>query len=109
MRVSSIVDPARDRWWASGTLAEQAGDYIGQGRSQTHQGATSTFALRWYGDGVQYDISGKRDYPTALLPPPDGEQFVARRTYQAQGSYVPSVAGLDVFGNGRGATPHREY
>jgi hypothetical protein len=79
-----------------------AGDYIGQGRHQTHQGATSTFSLRAYGDGVQYDVSGKREYWTALLTPPDGEQFVAGRTYQAQGSQGPSVAGLDVFGNGRG-------
>ena len=47
-----------------------AGDYIGQGRSQTHQGATSTFALRGYGDGVQYDVSGERKYWTALLTPP---------------------------------------
>ncbi|MEU1269450.1 hypothetical protein [Streptomyces sp. NPDC005799] len=79
-----------------------AGDYIGQGTSQTHRGATSTFSLSGYGDGVRYGVSGKREYWTAELTPPDGEQFVAGRTYQAQRSHAPSVAGLDVYGNGRG-------
>jgi len=78
------------------------GDYIGQGAAQTHQGATSTFALRPYGDGVQYDVSGKREYWTALLTPPDGTQFEAGHTYQAERSHGAEVAGLDVFGNGRG-------
>jgi len=78
------------------------GDYIGQGATQTHQGATSTFSLRPYGDGVQYGVSGKREYWTALLTPPDGEQFTAGHTYQAQRSHGAGVAGLDVFGNGRG-------
>jgi len=79
-----------------------AGDYIGQGVAQTHQGATSTFSLRSYGDGVQYDVSGKREYWTAQLTPPDGEQFEAGHTYQAERSHGASVAGLDVFGDGRG-------
>jgi hypothetical protein len=78
------------------------GDYIGQGATQTHLGATSTFSLSSYGDGVQYDVSGKREYWTALLTPPDGEQFVAGHTYQAERFHGAGVAGLDVFGNGRG-------
>lgn len=78
------------------------GDYIGKGGSETHQGATSTFSLSTYGDGVQYDVSGKRQNWDALLTPPDGEQFVAGRTYQAERSHGPSVAGLDVSGNGGG-------
>jgi hypothetical protein len=78
------------------------GDYIGQGASQTHQGATSTFSLRPYGQGVQYDVSGKREYWTAMLTPPDGEQFAAGHTYQARRSQSAGVAGLDVFGDGRG-------
>jgi hypothetical protein len=45
---------------------------------------------------------GKREYWTAILTPPDGEQFVAGRTYQAQHSQGAAVAGLDVVGNGRG-------
>ncbi|MGW3285228.1 hypothetical protein ACWDR3_11370 [Streptomyces sp. NPDC001002] len=78
------------------------GDYIGQGKTQTHQGATSTFALRPYANGVAYDVSGKREYWTALLTPPVGAQFEVGHTYQAERSQSASVAGLDVFGVGRG-------
>lgn len=78
------------------------GDYTGQGATQTHRGATSTFSLAPYGDGVQYGVSGKRESWTAILTPPDGEQFAAGHTYQAQRSHGAGVAGLDVSGNGRG-------
>jgi len=78
------------------------GDSIGQGISKTHTGSTSTFSLNKYGDGVQYGVSGKREYWTALLTPPTGEQFQAGHTYQAQSSHGAGIAGLDVFGNGRG-------
>lgn len=78
------------------------GDYVGQGLSRTHTGSTSTFGLSDYGDGgVQYSVSGKREYWTALITPPDGEQFTAGTTYRTEGSHGPGVAGLDVFGNGR--------
>ncbi|MFE9680787.1 hypothetical protein [Streptomyces sp. NPDC006285] len=79
-----------------------AGDFIGQGAAQTHQGATSTFSIRPYGDGVEYGVSGKRESWSALLTPPAGEQFAAGRTYRAERSQGASVAGLDVSGNGRG-------
>ncbi|MET7683320.1 hypothetical protein [Streptomyces sp. NPDC005423] len=78
------------------------GDCVGQGAARTHHGATSTFSLRPYGDGVQYEVSGKREDGTALLTPPDGEQFVAGHTYRAQRGHAVSVAGLDVSGDGRG-------
>ncbi|MFJ9543380.1 hypothetical protein ACIRPX_39960 [Streptomyces sp. NPDC101225] len=78
------------------------GDYVGQGVTQTHRGATSTFSLSRYGDGIQYGVSGKREYWTALLTPPDGEQFEAGHTYQARRSHGAGVAGLDVSGSGRG-------
>ncbi|MGY0024726.1 hypothetical protein [Streptomyces sp. cg35] len=79
-----------------------ADDYIGQGAAQTHTGATSTFGLSGYGDGVQYSVSGKREDWTALITPPDGEQLTAGTTYRTERSHGPGVAGLDVFGNGRG-------
>ncbi|MEB3966679.1 hypothetical protein OKJ48_41590 [Streptomyces kunmingensis] len=78
-----------------------SGDYVGQGAAQTHTGSTSTFGLSDYGDGVQYSVSGKREYWTALITPPDGEQFTAGTTYRTEGSHGPGVAGLDIFGNGR--------
>ncbi|MEU0738506.1 hypothetical protein [Streptomyces sp. NPDC006134] len=84
------------------SYTSDAGDYIGQGLTQNHTGATSTFSLSRYGDGVQYGVSGKREYWTALLTPPTGEQFEAGRTYKAERSHGAGVAGLDVFGNGRG-------
>ncbi|MCX4910861.1 hypothetical protein [Streptomyces sp. NBC_00878] len=79
-----------------------AGDYIGQGVSQTHTGATSTFSLSGSGDGIQYGVSGKRAYWSASLAAPTGERFEAGRTYQARRSAAEGIAGLDVYGNGRG-------
>ncbi|MGW7268530.1 hypothetical protein [Streptomyces sp. NPDC054842] len=78
------------------------GDYIGQGGRLTHTGATSTFGLRPWGDGVQYDVSGRREYFTALLTPPTGERLEAGRTYRAERASGDGVAGLDVHGDGRG-------
>jgi hypothetical protein len=79
------------------------GDYIGQGLSQTHTGATSTFSLSGYGaGGIQYGVSGKREYWTALITPPTGENLEAGRTYRTARSHAEGTAGLDVFGNGRG-------
>lgn len=79
------------------------GDYVGGGLSQTFTGATSTFSMQGYGNGgVSYIASGKREYWSALLTPPTGEQFEAGRTYQAQRSNGAGIAGLDVSGNSRG-------
>lgn len=82
--------------------SSDSGDYIGQGAAKNFTGATSTFALRDYGDGVQYDVSGNREYWTAQLTPPTGEQLEAGRTYRAERFSGDGVAGLDVFGSGRG-------
>ncbi|MFF0190147.1 hypothetical protein [Streptomyces sp. NPDC005244] len=79
-----------------------AGDYIGQGLSATHTGATSTFGVRTWGDGIQYDVSGKRGYFTALLTPPTGRTLEAGHTYETRRSNDETYAGLDVFGDGRG-------
>lgn len=79
-----------------------AGDYTGQGLSQTHTGATSTFSLSGGADGIRYGVSGKREYWSASLAPPTGEQFEAGRTYRAERSAAAGVAGLDMGGNGRG-------
>ncbi|WP_432176825.1 hypothetical protein [Streptomyces sp. Tue6028] len=79
-----------------------SGDYIGQGTSARHTGATSTFGLRAWGDGVQYDVSGKREYYTALLTPPTGQRLEAGRTYETRRSSDETFGGLDVHGNGRG-------
>ncbi|MGW0971895.1 hypothetical protein [Streptomyces sp. NPDC002516] len=79
-----------------------AGDYIGQGAAVTHTGATSTFAVHTRGDGIQYDVSGKRAYFTALITPPTGQRLEAGRTYETRRGDDASFAGLDVFGDGRG-------
>ncbi|MDN0193449.1 hypothetical protein [Streptomyces sp. S.PNR 29] len=79
-----------------------AGDWVGQGRSQTFTGATSTFSLSRSGDGVTYRASGKREYWSATLTPPTGEQFEVGRTYQAQRFNGAGMAGLDVDANSHG-------
>ncbi|WP_392964369.1 hypothetical protein [Streptomyces sp. LN245] len=79
-----------------------AGDYIGQGLSQTHTGSTSTFSISGYGDGFQYGVSGKREDWSAIITPPDGERFAAGSTYTTQRFHGPGTAGLDMGGNGRG-------
>ncbi|WP_316959522.1 hypothetical protein [Streptomyces sp. TRM68367] len=84
------------------TYSSDSGDYVGAGLSQTFTGATSTFSLSRYGDGVSYQASGKREYWSAQLTPPTGEQFEAGRTYQAQRFHGDGIAGLDVSGNSRG-------
>ncbi len=78
------------------------GDWVGAGHSQTFTGATSTFSLRPWGEGVSFGVSGKREDWSARLEPPAGEQFEAGRTYQAGRSGGEGVAGLDVSGNSRG-------
>lgn len=83
------------------TYASEPGDYPGQGRSGTHTGATSIFALREWGvGGLSWDASGKRESWSALLVPPTGERFEAGRTYRTERGSGPGVAGLDVSGFG---------
>ncbi|MFF1452562.1 hypothetical protein ACFVYF_31185 [Streptomyces sp. NPDC058274] len=78
------------------------GDYIGQGVSATHTGATSTFSLSGSADGVRYGVSGKREYWSASIAPPEGEQFKVGTTYATERFRGPGVGGLDLGGNGRG-------
>ncbi|MFF3410293.1 hypothetical protein ACFYW8_29655 [Streptomyces sp. NPDC002742] len=79
-----------------------AGDYIGQGVSQTHTGSTSTFSLSGTGDGIRYGVSGKREDWSAAISAPTGEQLKAGSTYATERFRGPGVAGLDMGGNGRG-------
>ncbi|MFD7665298.1 hypothetical protein [Streptomyces sp. NPDC059788] len=77
-----------------------AGDWVGQGKSVTHTGATSTFRLSdSYGGGVSFGVEGKREYWTAEFRPPVGERLAAGRTYQVTGA--EGGATLEVYGNGR--------
>ncbi|MEV5594702.1 hypothetical protein [Streptomyces sp. NPDC052496] len=79
----------------------EAGDWIGQGKSVTHTGATSTFSLKdSYNGGVEFGVEGKREYWTAVFRPPLGERLTAGRTYQVTG--VEGAATMEVYGNGRG-------
>ncbi|MFI0261461.1 hypothetical protein ACH4OW_20775 [Streptomyces sp. NPDC017056] len=79
----------------------EPGDWIGQGKSATHLGATSTFTLQNAPDGgVGFAVEGKREEWTAEFRPPPGERLASGRTYQvtdAQGS-----ARMDVSGNHHG-------
>ncbi|WP_030024818.1 hypothetical protein [Streptomyces monomycini] len=83
-----------------------AGDWVGQGKSVTHTGATSTFRLsNSYGGGVEFGVEGKREYWTAVLRPPLGERLTAGRTYQVTGA--EGGATLEVYGNGRSCADAR--
>lgn len=82
--------------------ASDAGDWIGQGVSQTHTGSTSTFALSGSAEGVRYSVSGKREGWSASLAPPEGERFEAGTTYTTERFRGPGVGELDMGGNGRG-------
>ncbi|MFH8345799.1 hypothetical protein [Streptomyces sp. NPDC018045] len=78
----------------------EAGDWVGQGKSVTHTGATSTFSLRdSHGGGVEFGVEGKREYWTAVFRPPLGERLTTGRTYQVTGA--EGGASLEVYGNGR--------
>ncbi|MFB7497027.1 hypothetical protein ACFC09_20475 [Streptomyces sp. NPDC056161] len=79
-----------------------SGDYIGQGAAKNFTGSTSTFSLSGNAGGVSYNVSGNREYWTARLSAPSGEQLEAGRTYQAERFNGAGVAGLDVYGSGRG-------
>ncbi|GCD44772.1 hypothetical protein [Streptomyces paromomycinus] len=82
------------------TYKSDAGDWVGQGKSVTHTGATSTFRLSdSYGGGVSFGVEGKREYWTAEFRPPTGERLTAGRTYQVTGA--EGGATLEVYGNGR--------
>jgi hypothetical protein len=78
-------------------------DWVGRGAGTTHTGATSTFdARKWAGGaGIAYSVSGKREYYSALMTPPTGEQFEVGRTYPVAETNAEGVAGLTVSGNGR--------
>ncbi|MFB7600469.1 hypothetical protein [Streptomyces sp. NPDC056160] len=83
------------------SYASEPGDYVGQGRTGTHTGATSLFSLRpWGVGGLSFEASGKRENWSALLVPPTGEVFEPGHTYTTERSSGPGTAGLDVSGFG---------
>lgn len=84
------------------SYTSDAGDYIGQGVSATHTGATSTFSLSGGADGVRYGVSGKREYWSASIAPPVGERFEVGTTYATERFRTAEVGELDLGGNGRG-------
>ncbi|MEU4200378.1 hypothetical protein AB0B79_07100 [Streptomyces sp. NPDC039022] len=88
------------------TYKSDVGDWVGQGKSVTHTGATSTFRLSdSYGGGVSFGVEGKREYWTAEFRPPTGERLTAGRTYQVTGA--EGAATLEVHGNGRACADAR--
>ncbi|MFD7701943.1 hypothetical protein [Streptomyces caelestis] len=79
----------------------EPGDYAGQGRTQTHTGATSLFSLdSWGVGGVSFRAEGKRERWSVLLVPPTGERLEAGRTYRATESAGPGVGLLSASGFG---------
>jgi hypothetical protein len=83
------------------SFVSDPGDYIGQGVTKSYQGATSLFSLNGGDTFLQYDVSGQRDYWTALIAPPTG-QHLRVHSYKTKRSPDKTNAGLDVFGDGRG-------
>ncbi|MFJ8983060.1 hypothetical protein [Streptomyces sp. NPDC102282] len=62
--------------------------------SSTHTGGSSTFALTPSAEGVQYMVSGMREYWEMSLEPPTGERLEAGRTYPIAFSSSEDVAGV---------------
>ncbi|MBU1308075.1 MAG: hypothetical protein KKE30_00915 [Gammaproteobacteria bacterium] len=86
------------------TMSSEAGDYIGAGRDWFYDLTTSVIsASRNYDNGVSISISGSEYWSADFAAPDDvqleiGEYDNAERfPFQA-----PGVAGLSVYGNGRG-------
>ncbi|KOG53503.1 hypothetical protein ADK76_27760 [Streptomyces griseoflavus] len=87
------------------TYQSEPGDWIGQGKSATHLGATSIFTLRDAPEGgVAFAVEGKREDWTAEFRPPSGERLTAGRTYQVTGA--EGGAWMNVSGNHHGCNSY---
>lgn len=78
-----------------------AGDYIGQGLSNSYQGANSTFTLSGNANTIQYGVSGKRNTWNATIGAPTGQQLQVG-TFNTARFADATHARLDFTGNGRG-------
>lgn len=81
----------------------EAGDYVGQGGSQTYSGATTTFELSGTTDDVKLMVSGLRDNWSIEFMPPAGQRLHVG-TYdnvERAGVQTAGRPGLDVYGDGR--------
>lgn len=84
------------------TYASDPGDWVGNGATGTHTGATSTFEARGTDEYIDYGASGKRTTWSVRIEPPEGEKLVVGRLYRAERLRGDGVAGLGVMGLSRG-------
>jgi hypothetical protein len=89
------------------TMTSDPGDYVGQGTSYSYRVPTTSFSVQNGGNLVRVDTSGPggpADFWNLAFQAPAGQQLTAGTTYQAQRwPFQPSnLAGLEVFGQGRG-------
>lgn len=89
------------------TMTSDPGDYVGQGLSYSYSVPATSFSVQNGGNLVRVDTSGPggpADFWNLAFQAPAGQQLQAGTTYQAQRwPFQPSnLAGLEVFGQGRG-------
>jgi hypothetical protein len=89
------------------TMSSDPGDYVGQGLSYAYSVPATTFSVQNGGNLVRVDTSvpgSPGDFWNLAFQAPAGQQLQAGTTYQAdRWPFQPSdVAGLEVFGQGRG-------
>ncbi|MEU7583892.1 hypothetical protein AB0B50_40655 [Streptomyces sp. NPDC041068] len=82
--------------------ASDAGDYIGQGKTNSYTGSTSTFEAYGSASFLRYSVSGKRDDWSVVLAAPEGQKLEIGKTYQASRSGEGGLGQLDAGGNARG-------
>ena len=89
------------------TMTSDPGDFVGQGRSYSYSVPATAFSVQNGGNLVRVDTSGPggpADFWNFAFQAPAGQQLQAGTTYQAQRwpFQLSSLAGLEVFGQGRG-------
>lgn len=89
------------------TMTSDPGDFVGQGLSYSYSVPATAFSVQNGGNLVRVDTSGPggpRDFWNLAFQDPAGQQLQAGTTYQAQRwPFQPAnLAGLEVFGQGRG-------
>jgi hypothetical protein len=105
------ASPARDEVIpaSSGTftMTSDPGDYVGQGLNYSYSVPAAALSVQNGGNLVRVDTSGADgpgDFWNLAFQAPAGQQLQAGMTYQAERwPFQPStLAGLEVFGQGRG-------
>ena len=89
------------------TMTSDPGDFVGQALSYSYSAPATTFSVQNGGNLVRVDTSvpgSPADFWNLAFQAPAGQQLQAGTTYQAQRwPFQPSsLAGLEVFGQGRG-------